>query len=234
MKLAIDPGHGMGNRAPGVYDPGAQDGDLHEATVALQYAVTLRHLLRERGGESFLTRPDAVQPCPLSTRAPRAAAQGCTHLVSLHLNDHGGPAAGARGLEVLWGSGTQSEALAAKMGAALVAATGLSGRAKVARQQRLAVLNGFNRGPAILIELGFIRHPRDQRYLLDDANRVLICGVILDVLGVARPAAAPPEPSNPKMALREVYAAAEDYPPVLAALNRFRAFPEVEAMLAPY
>jgi N-acetylmuramoyl-L-alanine amidase len=41
MKICVDPGHGMSNRAPGVFDPGATHTEngfqFREADIALSY-----------------------------------------------------------------------------------------------------------------------------------------------------------------------------------------------------
>lgn len=76
MKLAIDPGHGMSNRKPGVYDPGACAGGYAEAEIALAWALTGKHIAKEFGIEVWLSRDDNTDPDPVGTRDNRAAAPG--------------------------------------------------------------------------------------------------------------------------------------------------------------
>lgn len=64
MKICVDPGHGMSNRQPGLYDPGATHTEngfvFEEASIAFQYALSLKDTLRARGVDVFLTRDDAA------------------------------------------------------------------------------------------------------------------------------------------------------------------------------
>ena len=84
MKVAIDPGHGMGNATPSVYDPGAvaiADRMMYaEADIVLQYGLTLNFLLKERGIATFMTRTSSADEATVGTRALRAEAAGCTPL----------------------------------------------------------------------------------------------------------------------------------------------------------
>src|SRR5688500_6050217 len=102
MKIAIDAGHGMGNRTPTVFDSGATGGGFREADMALGYAIALRSALTALGIASFLVRENNQVGAPLSRRAPLAEQHGCTAFVSLHLNAPGPGAAGANGLEVYY------------------------------------------------------------------------------------------------------------------------------------
>ena len=186
MKIAIDPGHGMSNRRPGVYDPGAcrkADGIFYrEAEIAMAYGNTLAWLCFQANIPIWLSRRSEIDPCPVGQRAPRAAAAGCTHLVSLHLNSFILP--GANGIEVLWRT-PQSQNLARALQSRLVVVTGRRDRGIVERHD-LAVLD-FKPGPAVLVEFGFISNAADRGYLLLRDNRIAICAAIVDVLKELEP-----------------------------------------------
>jgi N-acetylmuramoyl-L-alanine amidase len=66
MKIAVDPGHGMSNATPGVFDPGAvaREGGvtLQEADIALRYGLALRDVLRARSIDVFMTRDHNNDP----------------------------------------------------------------------------------------------------------------------------------------------------------------------------
>jgi N-acetylmuramoyl-L-alanine amidase len=178
MKLAVDPGHGMSNVKRGVYDPGAvhkEDGfQFEEATIVLSYGLTLRDAFVSRDVEVFMTRDDQNDHAPVRERAANAKAAGAAGLISLHLNSVEDDR--AHGLEVLYGS-PANEPLARAMQKALIKETGFRDRAAKLRTD-LAVLKF--KGPAILIELGFIGNDKDREVLINPARRSSFCRVIAE------------------------------------------------------
>ncbi len=167
-RLCIDPGHGMGNVSSRVYDPGAHNGGVDEADVVLLVALALKWVLAQAGLKVWLTRDDDRDADPVSTRARRAAEAGCTHLLSLHCN-----AGGGSGVETYYRD-ANDRAFAAIVHAAALEATGLPDRGIKPEWQsqhpRLAVL-AF-RGPACLVELGFLDNDRDRKVLLSREVRL--------------------------------------------------------------
>lgn len=190
MRVAIDPGHGMGSRRSGRYDCGATcqaDGRRYEeAEVALAYGLTLKHLLIRQGQKVFMTRDRATDEAPLSRRAPRAAQAGCQCLVSLHLNS---AAAAGSGVEVLYRDKAKDRPLAAALQKVLVAATGF--RSRGVKQKRLTILR-FPLGPAVLIELGFINNAKERAFLLDRSHRIAICRAVAKTISGSEAAARRP------------------------------------------
>lgn len=182
MKVAIDPGHGMSNVDPGVFDPGAikQVGNtlFREADIALEYAHRLREIFEANGIDVFMTRTDNDDPAPRGTRAPRALNAECTHFVSLHLNSW--HTAQANGVEVQYRGITKDKPLADRIQARLLEVTGLNDHENDQRLD-LAVLK-FQGGPAVLIELGFITNKNDRNFLLKAENRETICQAIFEVV----------------------------------------------------
>ena len=180
MKVCIDPGHGMSNKRMGVYDPGAGHDEngarFEEATIALRYGLSLKDVLRARGTGVFMTRDDSQDHAPLGARASNAKAAGCDRFVSLHLNDAEDER--AHGLEVLYGK-VAHKPIAEKLQAALINVTKLRDRGAKPRPE-LAVLKF--KGPAVLVELGFIANDGDREALLNPAMRDAICRSIADVM----------------------------------------------------
>lgn len=159
--IAIDAGHGFGNRNRLVYDPGAvaeHHGRIYEeASIALHYALCLENKLR---GQSFLTRWSQEQSCPLSSRAAVAGRVGASAFLSLHLNS--AVSARANGVEVLY---RKDKDFAEELVDVVCSASGLKNRGAKHRP-RLSVLQ-FSSGPAALIELGFISNVTDRSTLVD-------------------------------------------------------------------
>jgi len=171
MKIAIDPGHGMSNAKPDVYDPGATkkvgSETFAEADIALRYGLTLRKVLEARGVETFMTRTSSADPAPVTRRATRARKAGCTHFVALHLNSDDSPS--AHGVEVQYRNNAKDKPLADRIQSRLIKVTGFNDHGNDQRLD-LAVLK-FSAGPAVLIELGFITNTADRDSLLQGANR---------------------------------------------------------------
>jgi N-acetylmuramoyl-L-alanine amidase len=183
MKIAVDPGHGMSNASPNVFDPGAvaqEDGvTFAEADIALRFGLALNFLLGQKGVATFMTRTSSADDAPVGRRAARAEAEGCTHFVSLHLNSAG---PNASGVEVLFRRDA-NEPLAAEISRRIAGVTGLKDRGPEKRTD-LAVLR-FDEGPAVLIELGFITNKKDRDILLSGRPmRVAICKEIMAALGI--------------------------------------------------
>lgn len=179
-KICVDPGHGMSNRRRNVFDPGAthvEDGFMFkEAHIALKYGLTLRDVLRARQAGVFMTRDDNDDHAPVGQRARNAQNAGCNAFVSLHLNDFEDD--GANGFEVLFRD-DEDEDLAQEMQDAVVAANGLRGR-PIQKRTDLAVLKF--KGPALLLELGFIANDGDREVILNPQKREEVCEAIADVI----------------------------------------------------
>lgn len=171
IKVAIDPGHGMGNRTRGVFDPGAQEGDLREADVALSWGLELRAALEAVKVPTWMTREDNSSECPLETRASRAMLAGCTHFVAVHVNDADDPA--ANGLEVCY----NDDADLARVALAAVGASMKDMRSRGAKQRTDLRVLKFD-GRAVLVEVGFIGSAKDRAVFLDAGVRRSACGAL--------------------------------------------------------
>jgi len=184
VKIAVDPGHGMGNTKKGVFDPGATakvgNVTFEEAEITLQYGLSLNFLLRKAGIATFMTRDGQGDDARLEQRAPRAEQAGCTQFVSIHLNSFDTPV--ANGVEVHYRRDVDEE-LATRIAANIANVSGLKNRE--AKQSNFAVLK-FGGGPAVLIELGFITSPKDRGVLLSGREmRIKICKAIIEALGIS-------------------------------------------------
>ena len=173
MKLCIDPGHGMGNRTVGVYDPGCVANGLNEADVVLTWAEELNKAVTARGIQTFLTRKNKVESRPVGARAKLAREAGCTHFISIHVND--AESILANGTETLY---YNSDDLAKEVQAAAVSYLGLKDRG-VKYRSDLAVLKFI--GPCCLLELGFIQNPCDVKNFTNEHLRAHTCRAIAQI-----------------------------------------------------
>ncbi len=176
-RLSIDPGHGMGNRQQGVYDPGAVDHGVSEADVVLLYALAIKFVFKQAGYDVFLTRDDASDVTPVGSRNDKAEAAGCTHFISLHMN-----AGGGTGTETYY-RGADDHVWALKVQAAALRAFDLHNRGlkteNESQHSRLAVLDF--KGPGCLCELGFIDSPKDRVLISTRDSRVKFAQELLKV-----------------------------------------------------
>lgn len=178
--IIIDPGHGMSNKKPGVYDPGACAGGATEAAIAMDWANELRGILKARGHKVVRTRVDDKDPCPVSRRDDIARAYGGDIMISLHCNAATGKASG---IETFY-RGSDDLAMAKTLTDALCAVLGTPNRGpKTEKQSQHASLAVLEFDKCWLIELGFIDHPGDRAKLLDPAMRKAACTAIANVIG---------------------------------------------------
>lgn len=175
IKIILDPGHGLDNRRPGVYDPGAlafHGGFRYEeATIVMDYAITMRAVLRVAGIDAVLTRSRAERlvngqvvvehtPAPLSKRVSMIEEHQAQALISLHLN--ASEDTSARGFEVFYRFDYQkpfAEVVYKHFAELVRDFMPLRG----VKQAPFAVLRTTK--PAVLIELGFVTNANDAQFI---------------------------------------------------------------------
>lgn len=170
FKLCIDAGHGQDSRTPGVYDPGAVSGTFEEASIALLWANELWAACVKLGLPVFMTRTTRLQSAPLAVRVSRAELAGCTHFLSLHVND--ADDAGANGVETLYRR-QESLAFAKQVQGVVLPIFRLRDRG-VKLRPNLAVLRSGTMRSALL-ELGFIQSLEDRQGFLSASARRSVC-----------------------------------------------------------
>lgn len=179
MRIILDPGHGMDNRRPGTFDPGAVAGGVREADIALDWANELRGLLMDAGHQVTRTRIDHSDPAPVGQRAAIARKFRGEIMISIHCNAADGKASGT---ETFY-RGTANKSKAVALNAAVVTALATKDRGvkleSASQHARLAVME-FQ--PCFLIELGFIDHRGDRARMLDPALRKQACEALAKVI----------------------------------------------------
>lgn len=160
----------MSNRSHGVYDSGAVGGGVEEADITLLWGLAGKHILTQNGIAVYMTRDDATDHTPVSSRDNRAEQAGATRFISIHCNS---ATPSATGTETFYRDAKDKEWARIVQDAALHA-MGLRDRGlKTEAQSQHTRLGVFNfDGPCCLLELGFISSAKDRAAMLKRENRV--------------------------------------------------------------
>jgi N-acetylmuramoyl-L-alanine amidase len=177
--IILDPGHGMGNRRAGSFDPGAVASGIREADVVMDWANVLREILLERGHRVVRTRIDHKDPASIGQRAKIAKQYHGDVMLSLHCNAANGK---ANGTETFY-RGINHKAKAESITAAVCKSLGTRNRgAKTESQSQHARLAVMSFQPCFLLEIGFIDHPGDRAKMIDPAYRRQACNAIASII----------------------------------------------------
>ncbi|WP_052759801.1 N-acetylmuramoyl-L-alanine amidase family protein [Paenibacillus sp. DMB20] len=185
LKKVIDAGHGG-------HDPGAQGpSGRKEKDFALTMALKVeQRLKRDKKVTPVLTRNKDTF-VELKDRAKMANKQKVDGFISIHANSTG-KVGSATGTETLY-TREESKSLANIIHKHVAAATGLKDRG--VKYQNIHVTRETTM-PAVLLEIGFINHPEDEKKLFDPAfqDRVAdaIVAGIYEYFGITVEAPAPP------------------------------------------
>lgn len=185
--VVIDPGHGG-------LDDGAKSRALVEKQLTLDVALRLEKLLTQYSFPTVLTRRDDSY-VPLSERAAIGNKYANSLFVSIHFNQ----ARGGSGVETFYASEKilpeaewtwmglfstpdpvptdRGDSLAGYIQASLVRHTEASDRG--VRGRRLYVLR-HTRGPAALVECGFLNNSLESRLIANDSYRDLLARAIAE------------------------------------------------------
>ena len=163
MKICIDPGHGG-------KDPGAIGlSGTYEKNIALAVSKKLAAHLSP-ACRVVMTRTDdrrlgTNQKADLSARTTIANREQANLFVSIHCNS--AASAGANGIETFaLAPGGQGEKLARSIQTELIRETGLTDRGVKFANYRVLRDTAM---PAVLVELGFINNPAEEKLLRDPA-----------------------------------------------------------------
>ncbi|GGP16686.1 N-acetylmuramoyl-L-alanine amidase [Oceanobacillus neutriphilus] len=151
--FVIDPGHGG-------KDPGAIGSEIYEKTLTLISAKRLEQKLHNKGASVTFTRTDDTY-ISLGQRAVISNSTDADAFISLHYNSSEDQS--ARGIETFY---NEAGSLANSVQTSLMNHVDLIDRG--AKQAGFQVLKE-NKHPAILIELGFISNPDEQKLVQTDS-----------------------------------------------------------------
>ncbi|MFF3923091.1 N-acetylmuramoyl-L-alanine amidase [Paenibacillus lactis] len=191
-KIALDAGHG--GKDPGALGPS----NTKEKDFALTMVQKVEQRLKKNKKVSTILTRDNDTFLELSERVNIAKKKKVDIFVSIHANSSNNVASGTE----TYYTREDSRALADIMHKHLVEATGLRDR-KVKRES-LQVTRETNM-PAVLLEVGFINHPEDEKKLFDSSfqDRVAdaIVAGIYEYFDIIVEAPKPEVPSTKEMAV---------------------------------
>ncbi|MBU0466141.1 MAG: N-acetylmuramoyl-L-alanine amidase [Nanoarchaeota archaeon] len=173
--VVLDPGHGMGNRKKGVYDPGAVHEKIYEEKIVLDQSKRVGKILAQKGYDIISTRTDSETETPLSSRPILANQQNADIFVSLHCNAFTNP--DAKGVRTYHYPDTkQGIKLARQVQDSLVEELtanipGFEQKYNGLKTANFHVLKHTNM-PAVLVESGFLTNERDRKYLTQNPEIV--------------------------------------------------------------
>lgn len=179
MTIILDPGHGMANRRPGHFDPGAVSNGIREADIAMAWANELREILIGKNHVVVRTRKDNLDPAPVCNRDDIARNYFGDVMLSIHCNAADGR---ANGTETFY-RGDSHKATAGAITAAVCAALGTRSRgAKTESESQHKSLAIMAFQPTFLLEIGFIDHVGDRNKMMDPVLRRKACEAIASIL----------------------------------------------------
>ncbi|MBU5468691.1 N-acetylmuramoyl-L-alanine amidase [Virgibacillus sp. MSJ-26] len=153
--VVIDPGHGG-------KDSGAVNQEAIEKELTLSTAKKVEKQLREKGASVTLTRTDDTY-ISLDERIRISHSTDTDAFISLHYNTFEDPP--ARGIHTFYNDGDKNQKFADSIQTSLINHTNLSDRGT--KQANFKVLRE-NKQLALLIELGFISNPEEQKLIQTD------------------------------------------------------------------
>ncbi|MBY7142629.1 N-acetylmuramoyl-L-alanine amidase [Virgibacillus sp. NKC19-3] len=153
--FVIDPGHGG-------KDTGAIGSEVNEKTLTLSTAKKVEEQLHDKGASVTLTRMDD-RFIPLEERVQPSNSTDTEAFISLHYNASEDQS--VRGVYTFYYDGVENQRLASTIQKSLVDHTNLNDRGT--QQADFKVLRD-NKQLAVLIELGFISNPEEQKVIQTD------------------------------------------------------------------
>ena len=168
--VVIDAGHGG-------KDPGCMESSVWESEINLQMALKLQEKLEAKGVQVLMTRTDDEVTLSLAERAELANDHKADVFVSIHQNSYTSPQ--ISGIEFFYKEGEPgSEALAGLFEENIQSDGSISSRG-IKASGDLKVLR-LSKGPAVLIESGYLTNPAEEKNLLSDSYQDKLMGYIAD------------------------------------------------------
>lgn len=176
--IVIDPGHGMGNKRPNKFDPGAVHNGIQEAQIVMDWTNELKACL-EPQAKVIRTRIDHKDPAPIGKRAKIAKDYKGDIMISLHCNSYNGTASGTETFYRGASNRTTAHEINAIVSDNLNTVNRGAKTENASQHSRLAIM-AFQ--PCFLIELGFIDHKGDNAKMRDPKLRRQTCEALAKYL----------------------------------------------------
>jgi N-acetylmuramoyl-L-alanine amidase len=161
--IILDPGHGMGNRIPGLMDWGKTYLDYREAEIVLEKAKEIRNMLDKRKYDVFLTREDNTTPCPIESRPKLANEKNADLFLSIHVNNFKN-LSNINGSEIYWRYKKDKEL--AKLAAKNLYEVAFIHNRYVVQEEYLMLKDV--KCPAALLEVGYLLNKEDRGKILNE------------------------------------------------------------------
>lgn len=177
--IVVDPGHGG-------RDGGAKSGTVREKDLNLKIGKLIAEALTAEGATVIMTRKTDVF-IPLNTRADIANRSQADFFISTHINSTGGAATQSGTITFHHKGNEVSKVLAGCIQRELALVNQLPNKGVWSDgkiyQNGFAVLRQTTM-PGVLLELGFINHPRDRaRMVTDEFQRSVAAAVVRGMKG---------------------------------------------------
>jgi len=175
-KFVVDPGHGGNDRGTHGYLGGRE---YQEKKYCLLIALELKKYLEEAGATVYITKTKETQKPAYRTRADVANRNRADAFLSVHLNAIRDKS--INGIEVIyWGTTSRHSTRSKKLASSILKhASRVSGMSafRYRSADRLAVLN-LTRGPAVIIECGFMTNSNDlSKIITEDFRQRVAFGI---------------------------------------------------------
>ena len=183
--ITIDPGHG--GKAPGAIDPKEKEMDdgiyvdniyTEESQLVLKASNLLNSILKRKTNYKTILTRNSDKYIKLSERCYKANKNKSDLFVSIHANSF--YKNNAKGTETLYyPTSTNGKKLAGLVQKSMISDLKDTTDRGIKKRDDLFVLK-YTKMPAVLVELGFISNPEEERLLNDDLYLTLMMNSVAD------------------------------------------------------
>lgn len=168
--VVIDAGHGG-------KDPGCMESSMWESEINLKMALKLQEKLEAKGVQVLMTRTDNEVTLSLAERAELANDHKADVFVSIHQNSY--TSSQVSGIEFFYKKDETGSETLAKLFEENIQSDGSINSRGIKASGDLKVLR-LSKGPAVLIESGYLTNPAEEKNLLSDSYQDKLMGYIAD------------------------------------------------------
>ena len=173
--IVVDPGHGG-------HDSGAKGGGVQEKDLALAVSKLLAEELTKAGATVIMTRKTDVF-IPLGIRSDISNRNHADMFIAVHINSTGGSGSQSGAISFHHKGNSTGKRLADCIQAEIAKVNGLPNKGTWSDgriyDSGFAVLRNTKARPAVLLELGFINHPRDRARMVTADFKTKVAAAIV-------------------------------------------------------
>ena len=173
--IVVDPGHGG-------HDSGAKGGGVREKDLALAVSKLLADELTKAGATVIMTRKTDVF-IPLAIRSDISNRNNADMFIAVHINSTGGSGSQSGTISFHHKGNSTGKRLADRIQAEMAKVNGLPNKGTWSDgriyESGFSVLRLTKARPAVLLELGFINHPRDRARMVTADFKTKVAAAIV-------------------------------------------------------